>query len=102
MKVYLDGYMTGHPAVTPAAPSAYAPGGPIPEETDFLIVGASPAGCVLAAKLAALAAASSSVAAGRCNPGKPTASFGHPSPMPPHATARMPLESSRNNRGGSI
>lgn len=53
MQFYVDGYRTGDPEVLPAAPNAYTPGEPLPEEVDVLIVGTGPAGCVLAAQLAA-------------------------------------------------
>lgn len=53
MQFYLDGYRPGDPQILPAAPSAYVPGDPIPDELDVLIIGTGPAGCVLAAQLAA-------------------------------------------------
>lgn len=53
MQFYVDGYRPGDPAVLPAAPGAYLPGAPLPDEVDVLAVGTGPAGCVLAAQLAA-------------------------------------------------
>ncbi len=53
MQFYLDGYHSGDPELLPAAASAYVPGEPLPDELDVLIVGTGPAGCVLAAQLAA-------------------------------------------------
>lgn len=53
MQFYLDGYRPGDPGLLPAATGAYIPGGPLPDELDVLIVGTGPAGCVLAAQLAA-------------------------------------------------
>jgi len=53
VQFYLDGYRPGDPKILPAAVGAYTPGEPIPDEVDVLIVGTGPAGCVLAAQLAA-------------------------------------------------
>jgi len=53
VQFYLDGYRPGDPKILPAAVGAYTPGEPIPDEVDVLIVGSGPAGCVLAAQLAA-------------------------------------------------
>ncbi len=52
MQFYLNGFRPGDPTIAPAAADA---GGPIPEEVDVLIVGAGPAGLVLAAQLARFA-----------------------------------------------
>ncbi|CAN7538857.1 FAD-dependent monooxygenase [Microbacterium foliorum] len=51
MQFYRDGYRPGDPDIHPAAPDAHS--SEIPEEVDVLIVGTGPAGCVLAAQLAA-------------------------------------------------
>lgn len=53
MQFYLDGYRPGDPGLLPAATDAYILGDPLPDELDVLIVGTGPAGCVLAAQLAA-------------------------------------------------
>ncbi len=53
MQFYLDGYQPGDPQTLPAAPGAFAPGDPLPDEVDVLIIGTGPSGCVLAAQLAA-------------------------------------------------
>jgi phenol 2-monooxygenase len=53
VQFYLDGYRPGDPELLPAAAGAYTPGEPFPDELDVLIVGTGPAGCVLAAQLAA-------------------------------------------------
>jgi phenol 2-monooxygenase len=53
VQFYLDGYRPGDPQILPAAPDAFAPGDPLPDELDVLIIGTGPAGCVLAAQLAA-------------------------------------------------
>lgn len=53
MQFYLDGYRPGDPEVLPAAVGAHILGEPLPDEVDVLIVGTGPAGCVLAAQLAA-------------------------------------------------
>ncbi|GAA3880311.1 FAD-binding monooxygenase [Leifsonia kafniensis] len=53
MQFYLDGYRPGDPELLPAARDAYTPGTAFPDELDVLIVGTGPAGCVLAAQLAA-------------------------------------------------
>jgi len=53
VQFYLDGYRPGDPAVQPAAQGALSPGEPIQDEVDVLIVGSGPAGCLLAAQLAA-------------------------------------------------
>ncbi|MEO6944533.1 MAG: FAD-dependent monooxygenase [Lacisediminihabitans sp.] len=53
MQFYLDGYRPGNPERLPAAVGAYVAGEPIPDQVDVLIVGTGPAGCVLAAQLAA-------------------------------------------------
>ena len=51
MQFYLDGYAPGDPDILPAAPGAEdRPAGP-PDVTDVLIVGAGPAGMLLAAQL---------------------------------------------------
>ncbi len=51
MQFYLDGYAPGDPDILPAAPSAEdRPAGP-PDAADVLIVGAGPAGMLLAAQL---------------------------------------------------
>ena len=51
MQFYRDGYHPGDPDIHPAAPDAHS--AEIPEDIDVLIVGTGPAGCVLAAQLAA-------------------------------------------------
>jgi phenol 2-monooxygenase len=53
VQFYLDGYRPGDPQILPAAPGALTPGDPLPDELDVLIIGTGPAGCVLAAQLAA-------------------------------------------------
>jgi phenol 2-monooxygenase len=53
VQFYLDGYRPGDPGLLPAAVGAHTPGEPLPDEVDVLIVGTGPAGCVLAAQLAA-------------------------------------------------
>lgn len=53
MQFYLDGYHPGDPSVLAAAPNARVAGSAVPAELDVLIVGTGPAGCVLAAQLAA-------------------------------------------------
>jgi phenol 2-monooxygenase (NADPH) len=53
MQFYLDGYRPGDPEVLPAAPDAYTPDAAFPAEVDVLVIGTGPAGCVLAAQLAA-------------------------------------------------
>ena len=51
MQFYLDGYAPGDPDILPAAPGAEdRPAGP-PDSMDVLIVGAGPAGMLLAAQL---------------------------------------------------
>lgn len=52
MQFYLNGFHPGDPKVAPSAGDA---GGPLPDEVDVLIVGAGPAGLVLAAQLARFA-----------------------------------------------
>ena len=55
MQFYLDGYMPGDPEISVAAPSVeHRPAG-LPEAVDVLIVGAGPAGMILAAQLSAFA-----------------------------------------------
>ncbi|WP_458040449.1 MULTISPECIES: FAD-dependent monooxygenase [Bacteria] len=51
MQFYRAGYRPGDPDIHPAAPDAHS--AEIPEDIDVLIVGTGPAGCVLAAQLAA-------------------------------------------------
>jgi phenol 2-monooxygenase (NADPH) len=53
VQFYSDGFRSGDPELFPAADDAYTPGEPLPDELDVLIVGTGPAGCVLAAQLAA-------------------------------------------------
>ncbi len=53
MQFYLDGYRPGDPRLLPAAADAYSADDPFPAELDVLVVGTGPAGCVLAAQLAA-------------------------------------------------
>jgi len=53
MQFYLDGYRFGDPDLEPAAPGAEARYASLPDEVDVLVVGSGPAGCVLAAQLAA-------------------------------------------------
>jgi phenol 2-monooxygenase (NADPH) len=52
MQFYLDGYRPGDPLVEDPHPSVRQRPAGLPEETDVLIVGAGPAGLVLAAQLA--------------------------------------------------
>lgn len=52
MQAYLNGFHTGDPAVPPADPALANPA-ELPDTVDVLIVGTGPAGCVLAAQLAA-------------------------------------------------
>ena len=52
MQYHLDGFRPGDPEVRPAAPGR-APGRPLPDQVDVLIVGCGPAGLTLAAQLAA-------------------------------------------------
>ena len=54
MQFYLNGYNPGDPDMT-AAPGVEARPAALPDATDVLIVGTGPAGCVLAAQLAAFA-----------------------------------------------
>ncbi len=56
MQFYRDGYRPGDPDIRPAAPEALARSIEMPDEVDVLIVGTGPAGCVLAAQLAAFPA----------------------------------------------
>ena len=56
MQFYRDGYRPGDPDIRPAAPEALARAAELPDEVDVLIVGSGPAGCVLAAQLAAFPA----------------------------------------------
>ena len=51
MQFYLDGYAPGDPDILAAAPDAEARGLDLPETVDVLIVGAGPAGMLLAAQL---------------------------------------------------
>ena len=51
MQFYLDGYAPGDPDILPAAPGAESRTPGLPETTDVLIVGAGPAGMLLAAQL---------------------------------------------------
>ncbi|MGY2051723.1 FAD-binding monooxygenase [Methylobacterium sp. JK268] len=51
MQYYLDGYVPGDPEILPAAPGAEERPAGLPETVDVLIVGAGPAGMVLAAQL---------------------------------------------------
>lgn len=54
MQFHLDGFRTGDPHVSPAAPAASAVNGAtLPRETDVLVVGCGPAGLTLAAQLSA-------------------------------------------------
>jgi phenol 2-monooxygenase len=53
VQFYRDGYRPGDPDTHPAAPEALARPAELPDEADVLIVGAGPAGTVLAAQLAA-------------------------------------------------
>ena len=52
MQFYLDGYAPGDPDILAPAPSAKARSATLPESCDVLIVGAGPAGMLLAAQLA--------------------------------------------------
>ncbi|GHE08239.1 FAD-dependent monooxygenase [Klenkia taihuensis] len=52
MQFYLDGYRPGDPLVAPPAPGVADRGAELPDHTDVLVVGAGPAGMVLAAQLA--------------------------------------------------
>ena len=51
MQFYLDGYAPGDPDILAAAPDAEARSLDLPETVDVLIVGAGPAGMLLAAQL---------------------------------------------------
>src|SRR5262249_20980590 len=53
VRFHLNGYRPGDPRLEPAHPSVAARGEGLPEAVDVLIVGAGPAGLVLAAQLAA-------------------------------------------------
>ena len=51
MRFHVDGYVAGDPRIEPAAGSGLTRPAEIPEELDALIVGAGPAGLILAAQL---------------------------------------------------
>ena len=53
MQFYLNGYVPGDPRELPAAADRQAGPAALPDTVDVLIVGSGPAGCVLAAQLAA-------------------------------------------------
>src|SRR5271154_306611 len=53
MQFYLDGYNPGDPDIHAVAPSAEARPAALPDTTDVLVVGAGPAGMLLAAQLSA-------------------------------------------------
>ena len=53
MQFYLNGYNPGDPDIQAAAPGAEARPAALPDTTDVLIVGAGPAGMLLAAQLSA-------------------------------------------------
>ncbi len=53
MQFHLDGYTVGDPMIRPAASDSYVAGEALPAQVDVLVVGTGPAGCVLAAQLAA-------------------------------------------------
>jgi phenol 2-monooxygenase len=53
MQFYLNGYNPGDPDIQAAAPGAEARTAALPDTTDVLIVGAGPAGMLLAAQLSA-------------------------------------------------
>ena len=53
MQFYLDGYRFGDPDLEPAPSGVEARYSSLPDEVDVLVVGSGPAGCVLAAQLAA-------------------------------------------------
>ena len=53
MQFYLNGYNPGDPDIQAAVPGAEARPAALPDTTDVLIVGAGPAGMLLAAQLSA-------------------------------------------------
>jgi phenol 2-monooxygenase (NADPH) len=68
LQFYLDGYAPGDPDILPAAPSAEdRPAGP-PDAADVLIVGAGPAGMLLAAQLSSFPSISTCIVERREGP----------------------------------
>jgi hypothetical protein len=74
MQFYLNGYNPGDPDIQAAAPGAEARPAALPNTTDVLIVGAGPAGMLLAAQSPASRHASSIVARVLCRSVKRTGS----------------------------